>query len=63
MKAEYAARHFGHLADETAELDVLKLAELKRFVDVGIHAADEWRVKPLTKELMEKIKVRGRQRD
>ncbi|NQZ05797.1 MAG: hypothetical protein HRT35_01425 [Algicola sp.] len=42
--------------------EALKLVELKRFVDVGIQAADEGRVKPLSKELMEGIKARGRQR-
>lgn len=47
---------------EAQELEALKLAELKRFVEVGIKAADEGRVKPLTKDLMEEIKTRGRQR-
>lgn len=47
---------------EAQQLEALKLAELKRFVDVGIKAADEGRTRPLTKAVMAEIKARGHQR-
>ena len=45
---------------EAQEIEALKLAELRRFVAEGIEDSEEGRVQPLTKPLMENVKVRGR---
>jgi len=45
---------------ESQEIEALKLAELRRFVAEGIEDSEEGRVQPLTKSLMENVKVRGR---
>ncbi|CAN5692370.1 type II toxin-antitoxin system ParD family antitoxin [soil metagenome] len=47
---------------ERDELHREKLEELRRAVQVGIDQADRGQSRPLTDEMAEEIKVRGRQR-
>lgn len=40
---------------EAQKMEALKEAEFKRFVEEGIKAADEGRIRPLTRELMSQL--------
>ncbi len=50
------------LLKEKDELHRRKLEELRREVQIGIDQADQGKVKPLTDELVQDIKTRGRKR-
>jgi antitoxin ParD1/3/4 len=50
------------LLKEKDELYQYKLAELRREIQIGIDQADRGQVKPLTDELVQDIKDRGRKR-
>lgn len=45
---------------EAQQIEALKLDELRRFVDEGIQAVEEGRVRPLTKDFMHEIKEEAR---
>ncbi len=50
------------LLKEKDEIHNRKLADLRREIQLGIDQADRGQVKPLTDELAEDIKARGRKR-
>jgi antitoxin ParD1/3/4 len=50
------------LLKQQEELYQYKLAELRREIQIGIDQADREQVKPLTDELVQDIKDRGRKR-
>lgn len=50
------------LLKERDELHQSRLEELRREIQIGIDQADQGRVIPLTDELVEDIKTRGRRR-